>query len=185
MTYETDRLILRQYDPKDADDYHEILSDREACYWDGGYEPYPEKNDSFYAHMHYYKFQENRLVLELKESGKVIGDIVVFKDEKRMCKAIEIGYMMNKNYRRQGYMTEAALAVISHHFKNEGVELISAHVADGNIPSMMLLLSLGFKKEGITKLGTYYPGRGQIDLHNFYLVPESLVDREIQYKVGE
>lgn len=43
MYIETSRLLLRKPTEVDIDDFFEIVSDRQTCLDDGGYEPYQKK----------------------------------------------------------------------------------------------------------------------------------------------
>ena len=73
--------------------------------------------------------------IELKNEKKVIGDIYLGK---RDFNSRELGYVLNKNYQRKGYGSEASSAVIEYMFK-EGVHRIYAECAPHNTPSWKLM----------------------------------------------
>lgn len=60
--------------------------------------------------------------------------------------AVELGYRIIKDYRKSGYATEAATAVINWANINFGVENFIASVSPQNKDSLKLVSSLGFKK---------------------------------------
>lgn len=64
----------------------------------------------------------------------------------------EIGYkMLDDNYLRQGYMTEANEAIISYGFEQMGLNRIEAYIGTDNIASYKLLMRFGFMQEGILR----------------------------------
>ena len=44
MYTQTERLLLRSPSKEDKDDFFDIVSDRQTCLDDGGYEPYLKKD---------------------------------------------------------------------------------------------------------------------------------------------
>lgn len=107
----TNRLILRPFRESDYDDLFEFLSQLE----DDEFEGYPGITyENGKEHMKYRAGAEDFFAIELKNSGKVIGNISF---SKRDFQAAEIGYIINRNYQRMGYACEALSAVIEKAFK--------------------------------------------------------------------
>ena len=89
------------------------------------------------------------LVLQHKETGKVIGEININEDSLRYgVDAKELSYMLREDYSRQGYMKEALQAVIEYLFTQEKVECVSARCFAPNEASLALLKSLDFHQDG-------------------------------------
>lgn len=64
----------------------------------------------------------------------------------------EIGYVMtDENYKNQGLMSEALIAILAFGFNEMGLNRIEAYVADDNEPSLKLLKKFNFKKEGVLR----------------------------------
>jgi RimJ/RimL family protein N-acetyltransferase len=76
----------------------------------------------------------------------------------------EIGYWMAADARGNGYLTEAARAVVDHAFRPDGLDLdrIEWHAVVGNIPSARTARALGFRYEGTLRQGLLDP-RGRHD----------------------
>ena len=75
----------------------------------------------------------------------------------------EIGFWILPNYQRKGYVQEAAESLIRNSFIEQGFLRIEASVETDNAASRALLLSLGFRSEGV--LRSYEWNRGnRIDL---------------------
>lgn len=166
---ETERLLLRNYKEKDAEDCFAFLSDRETCYLDGGYEPFESIDKEYNELMQKFKEQDNRLMIVLKGEDKVIGTIHIMEDERRWVEAREVGYVISPGYRRKGYATEAINEVIRYCFEDAKVDMITAGIISQNIPSLNLIKKLGFKKEGEIHNGFIYPPVGLVSLESFFL----------------
>lgn len=146
---ETERLILRNFYERDYDDLYEFLSqrknDEQEAYTDITYEngkkhqAYRVGNDEFYA-------------IELKETGKIIGNIYFGN---RDFDAKEIGYIINKEYQRNGYASEAIMAIMKNGFEH-GVHRVYAECDPRNTCSWKLLEKLNFKREAFFTKNVYF-----------------------------
>lgn len=89
--------------------------------------------------------------LILKETGHVIGG-GGFHNWSQMHRRTEFGYALyEESVKQQGYMTEAAHAIIAYGFNKSGLNRIEAFAAPHNIASLRLLSKLGFKQEGVMR----------------------------------
>ena len=146
---ETERLILRTFEEKDYDDLYEFLSQRR----DDEYEAYPEITyENGKEHLKYRLGSDEFYAIVLKENGKIIGNVYFGN---RDFAAKEVGYIVNKNFQRLGYATEAINAVIDNGFKHQ-VHRIYAECDPNNICSWKLLECLNFKREACFKQNVYF-----------------------------
>lgn len=83
------------------------------------------------------------IAVELKETGKLIGNLYLGKRE---FGSLELGYVFNKRYWRQGYAEESCAALIEKSF-SEGAHRIYAECDPCNTASWQLLERLGFTRE--------------------------------------
>ena len=105
-TIETDRLILRNFEESDYDDVYEFLSQRK----DDDFEAYPGITyENGRGHLAYRIHNDEFIAIQLKSTGKVIGNVYFGN---RDFQAKELGYIVNKNFQRHGYATEAISAVV-------------------------------------------------------------------------
>jgi [ribosomal protein S5]-alanine N-acetyltransferase len=86
-------------------------------------------------------------VLESRDTGEVLGDCALFNGVSHSRRA-EIGYCLARKHWGQGYMVEAADALLEHGFKQAGLNRIEADIDPRNLPSIRLVERLGFKREG-------------------------------------
>ena len=136
----TGRLLLRPFRESDCDDLFEFLSQLEHDEFEG----YPGiTRENGREHLAYRLGSEEFYAIELKESGKVIGNIYCGN---RDFAAREAGYIVNRRYRQKGYAAEALSAVIAQAFA-EGAHRLYAECDPRNEPSWKLLEKVGMRRE--------------------------------------
>lgn len=146
---ETERLILRNFEERDYEDLYEFLSQRKNDRFEG----YPGITyENGREHLKYRVGSNEFVAIELKENAKVIGNVYIGNRE---FMAKETGYIINKNYQRKGYATEAILAVIESEF-GKNIHRIYAECAPENECSWKLLESLGFVREACFRKNVYF-----------------------------
>lgn len=145
----TERLILREFTESDYDDLFEFLSQLKDDEFEG-YLGITYENGK--EHMKYREGSEEFYAIELKESGKVIGNIYYGK---RDFEAREVGYIVNKNYQRKGYASEALTAVIKSAFET-GVHRVFAECDPRNLCSWKLLENIGLEREAHFKQNVFF-----------------------------
>ena len=144
MVLETKRLILRHPQVEDAADYLEFCNSAFVLRYNAMTPKTRERVESYFAAC-----REEILVLQHKESGKVIGEININEDSLRFgVESRELSYLIREDHSRQGYMKEALRAVIDYLFTQAGVTCISARCFAPNVASLALLKSLGFHQDG-------------------------------------
>ena len=125
ITLMTVRLLLRPFQETDRGDLYEFLSQLEKDEFEG----YPGITyEKSYEHSKKRLGLEEFFAIQLKKTGKVIGNIYCGK---RDYQAMEVGYIVNQNYRQCGYAAEALTAVIEEVFAS-GVHRIYAEADPRN-----------------------------------------------------
>ncbi len=148
-TITTQRLILRKFRETDYDDLFEFLSQLA----DDEFEGYPGITyENGREHLKYRIGSVEFYAIELKTSGKVIGNIYCGK---RDFDSRELGYIVNKEYQRKGYAYEALSAVIEKLF-SEGVHRVYAECDPRNICSWSLLDKIGLKREAHFRKNVFF-----------------------------
>ena len=145
----TGQLLLRPFRESDYDDLLEFLSQLE----DDEFEGYPGITyENGREHLEYRLGSEEFYAIELTESGKVIGNIYCGN---RDYAAKEVGYIVNKRFRHQGYAAEALSAVIAQAFR-EGAHRIYAECDPRNVPSWKLLEKAGMRREAYFRQNIWF-----------------------------
>ena len=136
----TERLILRAFQETDEDDLFAFLSQLK----DNEFEGYPDlTKENIKDHLKYRIESREFYAVVWKETGKVIGNIYCGN---RDFQAKEVGYIINRDYRRKGYALEALKAVIAYAFAS-GVHRIYAECDPRNECSWKLLEKAGLQRE--------------------------------------
>lgn len=84
----------------------------------------------------------------LKGQDKMIGKCILFQFSQQNRRA-EIGYLLNRDYWRQGLMHQALEAIIDFAFNTLELHRIEADVDTQNAGSLGILEKLGFQREGL------------------------------------
>ena len=145
VVLETERLILRRFEPGDGEDLFEYLSDEETV----RFEPYGvftrEQADAEAARR---AGDEAFWAVCPKDSGKLIGNVYFCLQQPEQFRAWEIGYVFNRLFCGRGYATEAVVRVMRHGFEVMGAHRIEAHCNPLNERSWKLLERAGLRREG-------------------------------------
>ncbi|MFD1671835.1 GNAT family N-acetyltransferase [Agrilactobacillus yilanensis] len=151
---ETKRLNIRPFTAQDLTDYFEIL--QEPTNFELAGQPIPDNLEMAERQLAQAIVQKTWAIC-LKSNGKVIGLVeqqVRFTGQPPVPDEtqIQIGYLLNKKYRRLGYMQEALTAIFVY-FEQQGLTDIWAGVFLNNTPSRRLLEKLNFSYQYKVDLG--------------------------------
>lgn len=147
ITFETERLRLRNVTAKDADIMYDYRNNEICAQYQRGqtrdYDGITElvekrKNDVISTDAPFL------IAVALKNSNEMVGEIVVMPNEG----TISLGYTFSYRHHRQGYAFESLSALIDMlHDRYPEWDFI-CFTEKENIPSMNLLKKLGFKDMG-------------------------------------
>ena len=147
MDIETQRLILRRFKDSDLNDFFEYTSESDVMEISGIKEA--KTLGEAKELLDEWKHKGMSLAIELKESGKVIGHISIKEDsEAGLDDVKELGFGLNCNFHRKGYMSEAVKGVLGYLFNN-GVNKVYACCYQNNAPSKGLIEKSGFEFEQV------------------------------------
>ena len=150
---ETDRLILRKMLVSDASDMYEYARRPDVTKY-LTWNPHPSQTytrnyleyvATKYATGGFYDWA----VIE-KKSGRMIGTCGFTRFDFQSNGA-EIGYVINPDYRGNGYAPEAARAVMSFAFNVLKVVRLEANYMEGNLASRRVMDKIGMSYEGMRR----------------------------------
>ena len=114
----------------------------------GSSEDEDEELEKFLAYIHtvYSVFGFGLWSVVLNDGGEVIGwcGLQPIGDEASPLGRIELGYLIDRDYRGKGFGYEACRAILDLAFGKLELEEVFARIAEGNVPSVRLARSLGF-----------------------------------------
>ena len=159
LIYETDRLILKVLRPEAAKkvlcfylDNKELFEKYEASRPDNFYTVKYQKSVLLCEYNLTVQLSAVRFYVFLKDDPDRIIGTICFRDITRsIYDSCEVGYKFDERFWHHGYGTEALIEGIDIMFGDLGLHRITACVMPGNTPSIRLLESLYFKREGLLR----------------------------------
>jgi [ribosomal protein S5]-alanine N-acetyltransferase len=147
------RLILRAFSPDDADDLYAYLSEPAIYLFEPG-----KPIDLAQARQMAQELATSAdfWAVELQETHRVIGQIYFKQIEPQHLMTWELGYILNPQYHRQGYMSEAVAALLRHGFANGIIHRVVAHCNPENVASWKLLEKIKFRREGLLRQNVFF-----------------------------
>ena len=160
----TERLLLRPIDPaRDLAAMHAYRSRDDVCRYTplvpGTVEELadrladPERTRSVIDA----EGQVVALVVEHRDTGAVIGDVVLFWHDATDGHA-EIGYVLHPDHSGQGYATEAGEALLGLAFGGLRAHRVTAHIDARNTASAAVARRLGMRHEATYVDGEWFKG---------------------------
>ncbi len=141
----TPRLLVRAFRPEDSHDIYEYLSDERIYRFEPG-RPLDEQQTQEQATR--MAASPNFWAVELLAEHKVIGQLYFEHTEPLHLMTWELGYILSPHYQRQGYMSEAAAALVHDGFRSGQIHRVVAHCNPENTASWKLLEKIGLRREG-------------------------------------
>jgi ribosomal-protein-alanine N-acetyltransferase len=159
---QTERLLLRPWDPDDADAVYAYASDPEVARY------MPWQRHASVADAHFFL---NEIVAERYEQGCLLyavspadvpelaigGMSLEWKPEEHQV--MELGYVLARDQWGKGYAPEAARALLDHAFSTTAVERIFAPIFAENMRSRRAAEKMGLTLEGVLRSSLVLHGR--------------------------
>ncbi len=146
-TLETERLILRRWSRRDADQLYEYAKDPDVGPH-AGWKPHSSLAESQMIIIGLFRRNMTWAIVE-KETNKIVGSIGFEEDKyRRGVNSREMGYSLSKNHWGRGYMTEAATRLVSYAFEELALDILMIRTGDANIRSRRIIEKCGFRYEG-------------------------------------
>jgi ribosomal-protein-alanine N-acetyltransferase len=142
----SERIVLRKFKKEDAGDLLEYASDAETLKyldWDGS----QTMEEALGNITNYYWSRPGVYAIELKENHTCIGciDLRLHPEHEKSS----FGYVLNRRYWGNGYMTEALSAVLTLCFGKLKLNRVEATHYIGNEGSGKVMVKCGMALEGI------------------------------------
>ena len=144
----TPRLTLRKFKKEDAHDVFEYGSDAETLeflVWEG----LKSVDDAKAAIINYYWSRQGFYAIELKLGQKCIGAIDLRMEPEH--EKASFGYVLNRQYWNNGYMSEALTALLKLCFDKLKLNRIESTHYVGNEGSGRVMAKCGMEVEGMGK----------------------------------
>lgn len=158
--FRNDRLYLRAVEPEDLDTMYEMEND--PSMWDISsftvpYSRYVLKQYIESSRNDMYADKQLRLMIVRCEDDRTVGTIDI-TDFVPLHSRGAVGIAIHKNYRRQGYASDALRLLCEYAFNFLFIRQLYAHIAADNEPSRRLFSACGFTQCGLLKDWILTPG---------------------------
>lgn len=145
---ETKRLLIREVTIDDVKDLYKIYSESSiTAYMEGLYEEYDEEvrfTESYIENMYGF-YDYGMWIVCAKESGNVIGRAGLSNREVDGAEYVELGYVIDVHFQRQGYAYEACRGIMQYAKTVMKKEELLICTDERNLPSINLAYKLGFE----------------------------------------
>lgn len=172
---ETERLRLRPVTLADAKDMFEYASREDNTYY--VFNTHRTLADTQFSIANYFMMSPlGKYGIELKEEKKLIGTIDLRVDMKKGKG--EIGYILNQNYSKKGYATEAGKKLLEFAFETLELEKIVTSCDARNTSSEAVMKRLGLQLEGRSRHHEIWKNGEWIDLLFYSILKEEYVNQK-------
>lgn len=149
MNLQTERLVIRRFTERDAEDLYAYLSRPEVVRYEP-YEPFSREEAQKAARE---RAADPAFYAVALKSGKVIGNLYLAQEA---FDTWELGYVFNNDYWGAGYAAESAGALLGYAFQTLGAHRVIAMCNPDNAHSWRLLERLGFRREGCLRQNIWF-----------------------------
>ena len=163
---ETERLILREFTPDDAEDFYRIYTDAETMRFQGDLpENYSVEVERYYIGRHIEIYYETRSfglwAVILKENNRLIGRCGLLRQPLEGGEETEVSYLIEREFWNQGFASEAASAVLKLGFEKYNFQRLVAFIHPLNTASIRVAEKIGMRFERKVEFRSF----GEVDLY--------------------
>lgn len=146
---DTERCSIREITPEDVDRLYEIYSDPQITEFMEDLFENREDEIAYtedYIRCHYGFYDFGMWVVQERGSGLVIGRAGF--DMRQGCEIPELGFVICREFQRQGYAMEVCRALLAYGKEQLGFDAVGSFTNPENTASVCLLDKLGFVYQG-------------------------------------
>lgn len=183
---ETSRLQLRQVQMIDAEEYDACLRHSFEGHLDEWWPRVPPppsearramREEIFAALDKWEADQDYRLMIRLRTTGAIIGQLGLTQVIRGVSHSSAMGYWISKDHLRQGYATEAVIAGLQFGFESVLLHRITLWIVPENQASLGVAKKLGLRFEGTALRSLFLAGAWK-DTHVFAITSEEWTERK-------
>jgi RimJ/RimL family protein N-acetyltransferase len=180
MRIETNHLIIRDFERKDAENLYRIVREKNIIRFMPDWSENNYTPQSYYGYIDWHQSKKNstdiyenkRYVIALPDTDEMVGMVGMGLED--TLNEVEIAYFMSEKHQRKGYTKEAIDALVNWCFSMSDIKYLILSIDSANTPSCQLAEKCGFKLfEKRTPIGHKQPNM-ESDSYFYYRKYRSL-----------
>lgn len=180
MRIETNNLIIRDFERKDAENLYRIVREKNILRFMPDWAENSDSPQSYFGYIDWHQAKRNssdiyenkRYVIALSDTDEMIGMVGMGLED--TLNEVEVAYFMSEKCQRKGYTEEAVNALVNWCFSVSDIKYLILTIDCGNIPSCRLAEKCGFELfEKRTPMGHKQPNM-ESDSYFYYRKYRSL-----------
>lgn len=187
---ETERLVLRPYEPADAPALRDVCARNREHFlpWLLWAEDDPqtvdEKLELILTFRSKFDAESNWVIGVFERStGALVAGSGLHPSEGKDTRYVrEIGYWVDRSREGEGLVGEAVMSLLHVAFRWLRCAAVVIRCHPGNVRSRAIPERLGFQDEGLARAALTPPGRGPIDVHRYTLTLAEFGQRRERYE---
>ncbi|MBU2863811.1 GNAT family N-acetyltransferase [Reinekea forsetii] len=160
MIIETKRLLLRNFEKSDTNNYCNLTSDSKYQRFYSEEDCSVEKSRFLVEQFILQTLEEKRskyqMAIVLKDTGDFIGTAGLRIEQDKQA---SIGCGIGRNYQSAGYAIEAMYALLKYGFEEHDIHRVYAETISENTPAIWLCEMLGLREEARLIENRYFKGQ--------------------------
>ncbi|MGL9729451.1 GNAT family N-acetyltransferase [Enterococcus sp. DIV0756] len=163
MIIETKRLYLRELRLSDMSALSKILQDEQTMYaYEGAFDDHEVQNWLEKQIDNYRRDGFGLWAVVLKETGEMIGQCGLTRQDFSGQQVLEIGYLFQRLFWKNGYAIEAAMACRDYAFAQLKADEVFSIIRDTNLASQKVA-----KRNGMIRCGKFTKHYRGIDMPHY------------------
>lgn len=150
MRIETNNIIIRDFERKDAENIYRIVREKNIFRFMPDWAINNPSPESFYEYIDWLQsrnpidvYENKRYAIALPHTDELIGMVGIGLED--TVNEVEVAYFMSEKYQRQGYTKEAIDALTNWCFSISDINYLILTIDCANIPSCKLAEKCGFE----------------------------------------
>jgi ribosomal-protein-alanine N-acetyltransferase len=188
LRIESPRLLLRQFEIRDAEEFYRLEEQSMKLHL-APYNPLKPKPASDAEGIRTMREMlrttmerwddglDHRFAIILKSTGAIIGQIGITNIIRNVAQSAFIGYWIGKDYLNKGYATEALVLALHYAFEFARLHRISLWIVPNNAPSLRMAEKLQLRFEGTALKALHLGGKWQ-DTHIYAITSDEWNERK-------
>lgn len=151
MRIETNRIVIRDFERKDAEKLYSIVREENVLRFMPDWEDGGDSPEAYWGYIDWHQTQKNsidiyenkRYVIALSDTDEMIGMVGMGLED--TLNEVEIAYFMSERYQRKGYTVEAVNELVKWCFTVSDVKYIILTIDCANVASCNLAQKCKFE----------------------------------------